>query len=396
MKISNSQISFRANKMSEPQAKLIEDTLKNAKNIDIICHDVSDRDTANCAYVMWNYLNQMGINSRVVLSQKLSTLNLRDENFNYTQSKDLTNDDYKNVDTVLCLDFSSKGRINKYARKLTDNSKAFLCIDHHVGCDIHNKKPVVITKTLLDSKLPKRISPIYIDTSAKSATSIIYRYFEVLNKEIDENCAYDLLAGLVSDCKKKDMIVCDGTRGEIIPQKELKDDKNAYEIFLKLKSKLTPDKILKLARETDILSSLTNEEKEFQKNLYKRLQYNDLNKTAYVVIPPNDEEWEKLGKDNNRTSAILNSFRREIIKNDKYKTNTAIVFYEADGCFRLSLHSKNNNLEKFYYNLSKVSKYRNYPDFSIGGHKNRGGGKIATLNKETCAQFVEDVIKCAL
>ena len=34
-------------------AKAIDDKLKSAKNVTIMCHEASDKDTANAAMVMW-------------------------------------------------------------------------------------------------------------------------------------------------------------------------------------------------------------------------------------------------------------------------------------------------------------------------------------------------------
>ena len=69
-----------------------------------------------------------------------------------------------------------------------------------------------------------------------------------------------------------------------------------------------------------------------------------------------------------------------------------MVFYEAKGNYRVSIHSKTPNLDKFYnYAENKISN----PTSTLGGHKNRGGGKIDSTDKNACNAWVKEIVKCS-
>jgi hypothetical protein len=277
-----------------------------------------------------------------------------------------------------------------------NNAKNTVCIDHHTNEDLFSDGDYVeLKKPLDDSELPKETSLHYIDSSAKSATSIIYRFFEALDEEIDEDRAYDIMQGLVSDGVKRGLFVCDGTKGIISPKDELKNDKNTYEIYNHLVKILPEEKMQQIAKNIDIMANLTPKEKEFYDSLFTRLEFSKDNKTAYVEISPDDDEWVKMGGDTGRNSNILNRFRRSVLYDDKKYPNlkNIIVFYSAGDTYRLSIHSKNRDLVDFYtYAYEKLEDKYNL--FSIGGHKSRGGGKILPEDKAQCHEFAQDVIDC--
>ena len=47
------------------------------------------------------------------------------------------------------------------------------------------------------------------------------------------------------------------------------------------------------------------------------MQISSNQKVAYVAIPPDDEQWQKLGGDNTVTSTILNRFRQEVLSENE-------------------------------------------------------------------------------
>ena len=350
MKINHTNINFQAKKMSVKQADYIDNILKKSKDIDIICHETTDRDAANSALAMYDYLKQQGINARIILSQNLESLTLRNKNANIIQAKNL--EENSKPDTVLCVDFSDKERV---APNVLEHIK------------------------------------FYVDTTAKSATSVIYRFFEALDENISKETAYDLFFGLISDCNKKGLIHCDGIKGEINETEELIQDKNAYEIYLKLKEKISDEDISDIARKIDIITNLTDDEKEFYKSLFKKIKFSKNQEIAYVMIPPDDTTWKKLGGDNTTTSSILNQFRQDILR--KYKdTKIAVAFYEANGTYRASFHSKEKNLEDLYILSKDKIKEKG---FSIGGHDNRGGAKILSTEPDICEKWAKEIINCA-
>lgn len=384
MRINNSNISFKAYRISKNQAQHIDSQLKQSSKVDIICHETTDRDAANSALAMSDYLSQQGINTRIILSQNLKSLTLRTEKKNILQAKDLK--DNETPDTILCVDFSQKNRVAPNVYNFMKKTDKIIGLDHHMDADIVDDNLTLTQNS--NEKSTDKISSFYIDTTAKSATSIIYRFFEALDKEISQNTAYDLFFGLISDCCKKGLVKCDGENGTISPNKEMIQDKNAYEIYQALYNKLNPEQISDMAKKIDIMSNLSEKEKAFSDSLYKRVKYNNKGNVAYVEISPNDPTWIELGGDNSTTSTILNRFRQNFLKNHN-NIKAVFTFYEADNSYRLSVHSKEKNLKKFYkFALKNV---QNKP-FTIGGHEDRGGGKINSTDEKVCHKWTENII----
>ena len=387
MKVINSSIYFKANKISRKQAQHIDNILKSSSKVDIICHETTDRDAANSAVAMSDYLEQQGINTRIILYQNIKGLTLRTQNKNFIQAKNIQENEYP--DTVLCVDFSQKERIAPNILNYIQKANNIVGLDHHIGTNAVTDDLTLVQKS---SKEPAdKISSFYVDATAKSATSVIYRFFEAMNKDISKDTAYDLFFGLISDCNKKGLVKCNGEEGTITVSKELMQDENAYEVYKKLLAKLTPKEISDMSKKIDIMSSLTDEEKAFNASLYEKLKYNNKGTIAYVEIPPNDRTWKHLGGDNTRTSAILNRFRQNVLKKfDKVKT--VFVFYRAKDTYRMSIHSKEKKLKDFY---DLAQKCIADTSFSTGGHEDRGGGKINSTDSKICHSFVRKIINCA-
>ncbi len=392
MKINNALTTFQANKISKQEAKYLSDTLLNSSSVDIVCHEATDKDAANSALLMWEYLNQKGINSRIILSQDLDTLKLRNENCNIVQANTIKPDEKSK--TALCVDFSQYDRVSNNVKQMIKNADKVVCIDHHKKQNMFGDDVVELDSSILDDSFPKKTSMHYIDSSAKSATSVIYRLFESLGEEIDENRAYDILSGFASDCVKKGIIDCDGKNGTIKAKKQLKEDKNAYEVYQNIEKKVSNKNKQKIAHEIDILANLTPDEEDFYDSLFKKVQLSPNKKLAYVEIKPDDETWQHLGGDNSRTSTILNRFRQNILSDEDFNNIDAVVaFYSANDVYRLSIHSKKDNLDKFYDCAFSLLNEK-YNGFSVGGHNSRGGGKIVSSDNKTCHDFVLDIVNC--
>ena len=392
MRIAATPISFRANKMSTIQAKYVDKKLSDAKNVDIVCHDMTDRDAANSALSMWEYLNNKGVNARVIISQEEpETLGLRTYDFNYILAND--DNELKKVqpDIVFCVDFSASERVLPNVLEHIKKTPSIMGFDHHTDADIPSKSFLQVEKTLSEEEVVSSEADFYSDITAKSATSVIYRFFVALGEEVDTQRAYDLFSGLVDDIVKRNLVKCDGINGIIEPQAKLIEDKNAYEIFCKLKEKLTEEQILSIAKKIDVLSCLTPEQQAFKNSLYSKLNFSENGKIAYIAIAPDDEEWKALGGDNAVTSRILNNFRQEVLqKNDDVEI--AIAFYEANGNYRLSAHAKEPILLQFfkYIEENKISKFSK----NSGGHPTRGGGGINSNEPKICSNWVHDIVSC--
>ncbi len=391
MKITQTTLNFEANKISKKQAQYFKERLENAKNVDIVCHESTDRDSLNSAIAMQRYLDTLGVNSKIIISNKPSKIGIKNPDFRYITANKIQSND-KPVDTALCVDFSAQERLTPTVLKYIKKSKNLLCIDHHEGTNLFSTDYVILRKPIENAdKVIETSAPCYVDSSAKSATSVIYRMFEALDEPISKEQAYSLMFGLVDDGAKKGYMICDGTNGTIIPTKKLIEDKNALEVFLNLESKLDDEQTKKIAQAIDIMSNLSEDEQKFKDSLFERLQYSNNGKIAFVEIPPDNKEWKNLGGDNSRTSTILNRFRQEVLKRFD-NVEAAIVFYEAENKYRLSAHSKNPTLLDFYRYIEQTK----IPEFTknAGGHKDRGGGKIYTTNPEACHKWVQNIISC--
>jgi len=385
MKVIATNIFFKANKMSQAQAQHINNKLINSKNVDIVCHDSTDTDSAYSALVMQAYLNKQGVNSRIILSQNIDSLRIKNPQ-NIIQSSKKHEIEKVEPDTVLCVDFGKQDRISSDVLKHVKKVKNIVGFDHHNDFDMTNDYTCIKKALLQEEEVP--IGSYYIDTTAKSATSVIYRFFEALGEEITPEIALKLFKGMADDCVKKGLIQCDGLKESLETKKKLRKDKNAIEIYDELKEKIPDKQLREIIKEIDVLSSLTLEQQKFRDSLKEKMQISSNQKVAYVAIPPDDEQWQKLGGDNTVTSAILNRFRQEVLSENE-NIETAIVFYEAQGNYRLSVHDKNQSLSDFYANAMQNLKY---PGFSIGGHNDRGGGKITTTDRNICSLFVKDII----
>ena len=392
MKIINSSLAFSANKMSTMQANYVDKKLKEAKNVDIICHDMTDRDCANSALTMWEYLNDQGINARVIISQnKPELLGLRTYDFNMIQASDNVKLNEIQPDIAFCVDFGGQERVLSNVLAHIQKAPLVMGFDHHSETDILNDNFIQFRRPLLDDEYVCSCADFYSDMSAKSTTSVIYRFFEAKGDEIDSSLAYDLFLGFVDDTVKRSLVKVNGLNGTIEPQKELIEDKNAYEVFNKLKEKLSKEQIKKIAKNIDVLSALTPEQQAFKESLKDKLCYSKNGKIAYVEIAPDDKEWSDLGGDNAITSRILNNFRQEVLTQNK-DVAVIIAFYEAHGNYRLSAHSKEPKLLEFF----KYVEENKIPNFTqnSGGHPTRGGGGISSNNPKVCHNWVENIILC--
>ena len=172
MKIANSSLQFRANKMSTMQAKYVDGQLKKARNVDIICHDMTDRDGANSALAMWNYLNNKGVCARVILSQKTpEALGLRTYDFNMVQANDEAELAKIKPDVVLCVDFGAKDRISPNVLAHIKNAPKVMGFDHHSEVDIARDEFIQFQRPLEEGEFVCSRVPFYSDVTAKSATT---------------------------------------------------------------------------------------------------------------------------------------------------------------------------------------------------------------------------------
>ena len=399
-------VSFKANKMPLNEAQYLNNRLLGAKSIDIFCHVSTDEDGFSSAKIMYDYLTSKGKNPRILCSDKKENLGFDKNRYNIVTYENFP-ENINKADIALCLDFSQKERIRggaiEYLEGFDDDD--ILCMDHH-----HSKYPITNNFILLEKPLEgapdiKNPKNIYIDSSAKSATSVLVRFFQSIGEKMTKSQKISAYCGMIDDMQKSGFVFLDSSN-KVKVNKKLEEDKNAKEIYDYLDFELTGEEKENVIKHLDVFSSLTQDEIKFRKNLYNRIQLNGNSKMAYVVINPDDEEWYRLGGDTNTTSEILRDFRTrtlahkkadEFLDEDKIErlkdVEMTAVFYPdyKTKRYRISIHSNKDYAEKMIeYNRNHYCK-----NLTAGGHKNRAGGSTAGLDKKKCGNWTDNFIRAS-
>lgn len=356
-------ISFGAKPILFQVAKSFETKLldKNIKNIDIYCHASPDEDTVNSMKVFAHWLKKYKKNISVCIKPEDT------KNLFFIPSKYKIKKSSKNPDMALVVDFNGKERIpEQFKNMLPENIVGF---DHHQ-----------------DMQYPLN-GTFYKDPSAKSCSSIIYRFFESLGKKLSTNDLKSLYCGMISDFEKSKLIALKDSK--LIKLPELDVDKNSKEVLEKIESQLSSKDKDQIYKHLDIISNLTKKEKALQKRLQSDIKYTPNGKFAYVVIPPQDKQWKNLGMDTPRTSAILKNLRIETLNNTP-SIQGVMVFYSANDCYKMSIHSRKDYAQKLrYYIMQNLN-----PNLIAGGHANRAGGHTS-LKKTDIHKFIADFLTAA-
>jgi len=356
-------VSFKANVMPKNQAQHIDNILHSGKSVDIFCHSISDEDTFNSATAFYNYLKQEGINARIIASGGKSNYDYDTSKYNIIQAKDI-NDNTKKADIALCVDFSSKDRLNsnvyKHLQKY-DTSK-IVGIDHHDDKNKLHPDFNQVTKIYEKNQVPAlEAKNYYIDSSAKSNCGIIYRFFEALGKTPNKEITRALYTGFFDDTAK--------SKCEL--------DENSKEVKAKLSSALNILDFGKIQKHFIEKTMLTKEEKAFAKNLKNRVQYSKNGKMAFIEIKNDDEEWNNLGRNTEKTTIILGKFRKKLLDKNKNLESVAVFYPCEDGItYKMSITSNKD------YAMKIVDYAKEYysKDIIAGGHPERCGGSIVTSN----------------
>ena len=371
-------VSFKANVMPKNQAQHIDNILHSGKSVDIFCHSISDEDTFNSATAFYNYLKQEGINARIIASGGKTNFGYDTSKYNIIQANDI-NENTKKADVALCVDFSSKDRLNtnvyKHLQKY-DTSK-IVGIDHHDDKNKLHPNFNQITKVYEKNQVPElEAKNYYIDSSAKSNCGIIYRFFEALGKKPDKEISKALYTGFYDDTAK--------SKGEL--------DKNSKEVKAKLSSALNLFDIAKIKKHFIEKTMLTKDEKAFAENLQNRIQYSQNGKMAFIEIKNDDEEWNNIGRNTEKASIILGKFRKETLDKNKNLDSVAVFYPCSDGeTYKMSITSNNDYAMKIV-NYAKEH-YSN--DIIAGGHPERCGGTVVTSNPIEQHNWVSYFVKSA-
>lgn len=363
------EISFQAKPISLNKAEYTKLQLIKSKFVDIVCHSSSDEDAVASAKAMKWYLEKNNIPSRIISDGAGKT-------FDYKTGDTLDISSHKlpssPEDTALCVDFSEYTRVSSSVKQFIQNSKHLLCLDHHHG-----------PTQILDNE------NIYIDLSAKSCCGVILRLFEALKVKLPMEVKRTLYCGMADDLRKNKYLIFSDK--SVLPRKteEFMLDGNTKSLYEKLERELPKDEQEKVMKHLNVLLSLNQDEIKFKEDLPNRMKYNSNKKFGYVTIPIDDKEWLSLGGDNKRTSSILSNFRVRTLENFP-NIDAVAVFYPNSSGYRISMHSKGNNVLKLFDHIRK-----SFPEFSGGGHEERGGGGNFSLNPEKSIEWMNSIIKGA-
>lgn len=382
----NANISFCAKPIPR---KIINKTKQellnpNVDTVDIYCHTSADEDTINSAKVFGNWLMSNGKKVNICVAEKeTKDLYFNPKDYNIKQNCEPAN---KSV----VLDFNAKERLPQIYSTLYENTRA----SNIIGYD-HHKKGDNILK-----------GDFYIDDSAKSCCGVLTRFFEGLGEKLSKKDAKSLFCGMVSDYKKSELLKVVNNNGKysIIKTDKLLNDKNSLEVFEKLENSLSKKDKTDIYKHLDPLSRLTNDEKLLRKRLFENICVSENGKLAYVVISPNDKLWEEVGMDTSATSEILKELRVKLSTNDlgiehlneeqKEKlrnVDTVIAFYRKSSDsneYRMSIHSRSNSAIKLIERAKELN-----PDIKAGGHADRAGGFISSVEEKDTKKFIQAFVK---
>ena len=396
MNITNSNkitIGFNANKISYNTAKPIEERINKASVVDIYCHKSPDDDTLSSAQPLARWLKSKHKTARVIADGDLKGSYIS-EDITVTSPEMLGT----KGDLAIIVDFNDLSRASTATAKLLEQYKP----ENIVGFDHHttNENPVKSSPN----------APIYIDTTAKSCSSIIFRFFESLKIKLDNESLLNLFCGMSDDFKKSGLVDISSTKINKTPK--MLEHPTSKEIFEQIENALPEGDRNKIIKNFNILENLNIKEKAFQNKLFtEKIQFSPSKKLAYIIIEPKNKEWIDLGQDNKVTSRILGDFRRRILANNpddslispqiKNKLNNVqavITFYRgskqlnpADDVYQMSLLSKDNSATK----ITEEAKRLGNKEINGGGHPNRCGASISSTNELKCTHFVKCFIDAA-
>lgn len=378
---STQNISFGAKKMPKKVVDTILDKIFTAKSIDIYPHVSPDPDAINSAKVVYDWLKRMGKEVSICAKRKdVKNLKLDPKRYKLKNNS-------KPADIALILDFNGIDRAPESFSKLLKkySPERLVIIDHHI-------------------KSHYSINGFsYLDATAKSCCSIIYRLFENIGKKLTKTDAKNLLRGMISDGLKRRILGLKKTNGKykVVAHKGL--TKSAKEILDKVQEHLgTKDKV-KIYKYLDILSNLNPKERAFRKHVINNMKLTQNGQLAYAVINKNDKLWQALGSNTMRAKAILRDIRLRItsgIDNDdlfspeqkKMLKNCkgVIIFYPISKGCQMSLHSREGYAKRLLHVVRKAS-----PELMSDGHANRAGGRIFSRKNEDIQSFINSFLSAA-
>ncbi len=400
--------SFSANKMPKIQAEYMNERMKNAETIDIFCHKSADEDAFNSQKVLYEYLENMGKKPRIITTDEPNNYGYDPKRYNILTVANVDKSMNKS-DLAICLDFCEKERLNP---NVADYLASYN-VNNIIGFDHHNAHSLIVPDTLKISQQYKSVVDIpiqepknyYIDSSAKSCTSILYRFLSAINAPISKEQINSIYCGMLDDMNKSAFVKFFGKdKVSLLPK--IEGEYNAKEVYDEVSSEILKSDKSDIVQHLNVIETLSSREQDFQKRLFDDVKIVGNGKFAYVEIPQDDSEWKILGEDNKRTSIILRDFRTRILSNAPDDSNISKnlhkkldniqavgVFYSKSECgsYRVSLHSRNDYAKKY----CDYIRDNLYPELVAGGHSNRCGGGINDANPDQCHTWVQYFVKAS-
>ena len=257
-------LTFQANNINKAQALHIQKKLTKSSFVDIICHNSADEDTVACAKALKWFLTSLSKKARII-TDNIDTFEFKKNNENFI---DLSKDKLPTEapDTVFCVDFSSFTRVKDDVKKYINSAKTILCIDHHCDGDISNNIRE-INKSLSQEEI-NQLEPVdfYIDSSAKSCSSILLKFFEALKLSIPNNIKEILFCGMTDDLRKNKYLKYNESLTPIVTEKML-NDKITLNIYNELEKKIATERKNNIIKHLNVLASLNSDAKNFQARL---------------------------------------------------------------------------------------------------------------------------------
>ena len=383
---------FTANPMQKKCADHINQKLLSAKTADIFCHTSSDEDSFNSAKAMYSYLSSNGVKPRIVVSNGKECYKYDTQKYNIVQTDEI-NENTKKADIGLCVDFSAKSRavpnVLKYINGYGNNLVGF---DHHNNPDKISDNYNQLDEAYANKEAQPNLKPknFYIDSSAKSNSAIITRFFDEVGHKMTNEEAGSLLAGMMDDNGKDGIIKIKDN--QILISEKLKDNDNTKEVYNKVLSNIDEKELKNVFNHFEKKAELTEDDIAFRDSLSEKTKFSKNGKMAYVEIKTDDAEWEKLGKDTVRTTSILGDYRKKLLSGNNNVDAVAVFFpTNTKDTYKMSILTRGNYAKQIIDNIKNTT----YPELTAGGHDDRSGGTLISNDKDTCHKWVKLFVNSA-
>lgn len=380
-----SSVAFGAKPINKELAMGIKANLlsSSVRTADLFCHATPDEDAFNSLSVIKNWLKRNGKEASICL-KNAEVKGLFGAGLMFLSKKKTD----EPADRSIILDFNDTSRFTKTAKKLFEKIPK----DTIFGFDHHRTNA-----TSVDAE------NLYIDDTAKSCCGVVYRFFEALEENIPQSDRKKLFCGMISDYKKSGLIKVTCKKGVYNVEKteKLCKDENSLEVFEKLQASLSEDDKIAVYKHLDVLANMPKKYRVLRDDLLEDFSFCLGKRLAYMYIPADSISWRNLGMDNSKTSELMKDLRNRVlspnlnddetiparIRKNADNLKAVISFYRVspkDDVYQMSITSKDGYALK----LINYVKDNLIPDLEGGGHANRAGARVRSLENADIFKFM--------